>query len=253
MSNYYNIGQFRYSKDVTFTSPEIISYNDNIDIQDGMNETCKYENMGGNIYELLLNHSFQGLTTYHMRVSLASLGPGENNQIFTIKLKGNSSDPNRVQIIKTFELDNTNKEIGDEHVINFVFTPKANFSKMIFELQRTPKLDYNVTHPRKMSFYTQKIKQENDIEKQIVQLPELLSIKNILSTELSSVLGTNQIIKKLGIQGPTDLVFYVNGEPIILGQSQRFELYRPDFNIYSVGFVIKDNARDKEFIMDYCY
>lgn len=253
MSNYYNIGQFRYSKDIKFTLSEIIKSDDNITIDNVGNEVCKYEDRGGNIYELLLTHKFIGLTTYHMQVSLASLGPGNDNQIFTIKLKGNDNDPNREQVIKTFDLDNTNKQVGEEHIINFVFTPKANFSKMVFELNRTPELDYNASIPRKMSFYSTLKKQNDGIEVTKIKLPELLSIKNILSTELSDVLGTNQIIKKLGIQGPTDLVFYVNGEPIILGQSQRFELYRPDFNIYSVGFVIKDNDRDKEFIMDYCY
>ena len=219
MSN-YNIGQFRYKKGMTFTTP--------IDL---IETDIGYEDKGGKVFEQMIKKDFTGLETFYMQVSLASLGKNVK-QLFTIKLKNENSD--RVQIIKTFDLDNGEAEENSEHIIEFVFTPKTNFTHMIFELQRTVEDDYNQENPRKMSF---------------TKLPSLLSVKNVLI----EILGENPVIKKLGIQGPTDLIFYVNGEPMILGQSQMFEIYRPDFNIYSVGFVISETASNINHIMDYCY
>ena len=78
---------------------------------------------------------------------------------------------------------------------------------------------------------------------------ELSSVVNILKTSLNL-----DSIFKLGIQGPTDLITCINGEPIRLGQSGIFEIYKEDFLIYSVGFIIKSNYnKDVNFIMDYCY
>ena len=77
----------------------------------------------------------------------------------------------------------------------------------------------------------------------------LSSVVNILNDSLKL-----DSIFKLGIQGPADLIACVNGEPIRIGKSGIFEIYKDDFNIYSVGFIIDPNVnKDKNFIMDYCY
>ena len=222
MSN-YNIGQLRYSKKTEYLDFKINKKYESTDHEYD-------ENLQMGTKDLKITHAFKGLQTYYFKCSFKDFG--ENiPQTFTIKLK--TEDGKREQIIKTYELGSGNYY----HSVEFAFTPKTDFSKIVFELARSQQYDFMEGEPRKMAFYN---------GSRVV----LASVFNILE----SLLELNSIFK-LGIQGPTDLIVCVNGEPIRIGKSGIFEIFKDDFNIYSVGFIINpnDTNKDKNFIMDYCY
>ena len=219
----YNIGQYRYSKGTGYLSTII-----NKKYELGDNEYD--ENTQTGIKDLKITYPFKGLQTYHLKCSFN--GFGDNSpQEFTLKLK--TEDGKREQIIKTYSFSPTSYY----NSIELAFTPKTDFSKIVFELKRSTEYDFMDGSPREMTFYSG-------------QNLKLFEVKNILKTSLNL-----DSILKIGIQGPTDLIVCVNGEPIRLGQSGIFEIYKEDFIIYSIGFIIDeaDTRRDVSFIMDYCY
>ena len=219
MSN-YNIGQYRYSKSEEYLSTIISKTYTSLDHEYDLIEQTGAE-------DLKITFAFKGLQTYHLKCSLTGFG-GSIPQEFTIKLK--SSDNKREQIIKTFNFTST----SNYHNLEIAFTPKTDFSKLVFELKRSAEHDFT-TSPRKMTFHSS-------------QKVTLSSVTNVLK----SVLGLDSIVK-LGIQGSANLVTCINGEPIRLGKSGMFEIYKEDFSIYSIGFIIKSDDTKLNFIMDYCY
>lgn len=221
MSN-YNIGQLRYSK-----GTEYLSFIINKKYELGDHEYDTNQQMGTR--DLKITYAFKGLQTYYLKCSFNDFGI-DIPQTFTIKLK--TEDGKREQVIKTYELGSGSYY----HSIEFAFTPKTDFSKIVFELARSQQYDFMEGTPREMTFYG-----GNPVM--------LSSVVNILSDSLKL-----DSIFKLGIQGPADLITCINGEPIRIGKSGIFEIYKDDFNIYSVGFIIDPNVnKDKNFIMDYCY
>lgn len=215
MSN-YNIGQIRYSKGVEYLLNKIN--------KKYSSEECEYE---VDTYDLKLVFPFQGLQTYYLKCSLnyENIDTSKDTEL-VVKLKTESEDKTKIreQIITTYTVKNTKTQN-----IEFAFTPRTDFVKIVFELRRT----------------------KENLEKEILflgtQAVELFLVNNILQQEL----GLDSVMK-LGIQGPSDLIVCINGEPIRLGASGMFELYYDDFNIFSVGFIINAN-KSKNFIMDYCY
>lgn len=221
----YNIGQYRYSKGTEYLSSII---NKKYELSDN-----EYDiNTQTGIKDLKITYPFKGLQTYHLTCSFNVFG-ANIPQEFTIKLK--TEDNKREQIIKTYIFEPNS--YSESNSIELAFTPKTDFSKIVFELKRSTEYDFMDGSPREMTFYS----------KDNVKLSEIVNILKV-SLNLDSIF-------KLGVQGPTDLVVCVNGEPIRLGQSGIFEIYKEDFIIYSVGFVIdtEDLLRDVSFIMDYCY
>lgn len=218
----YNIGQYRYSKGTEYLSSIINK-------KYILNDHEYDENTQMGTKDLKITYAFKGLETYYLKCYFNGFGDGIPQE-FTIRLK--SEDGKREQIIKTYSFTPTNYY----NSIEIAFTPKTDFSKIVFELKRSTEYDFMDGVPREMTFS----------ESQPV---ELSSVVNILKTSLNL-----DSIFKLGIQGPTDLITCINGEPIRLGQSGIFEIYKEDFLIHSVGFIIKSNYnKDVNFIMDYCY
>ena len=220
MSN-YNIGQIRYSKGTEYLKSEINKiYTTTEEHEYDLNSQMGTE-------DLKITFAFEGLKTYYLKCSFNGFGDGIP-QTFTIKLK--TEDGKREQIIKVYELTPNDSTSS----IELAFTPKTHFSKIVFELARSQQYDFMDGAPRKMTF-------NKDV-------PVILSsVVNILKNETLNL----DSIFKLGIQGDAELIVCVNGEPIKLGKSGVFEVYREDFNIYSVGFII--DSKERKFIMDYCY
>ena len=214
----YNIGQYRYSKGTEYLSTII---NKTYTLNE--HEYDLNEQMGTK--DLKITYAFKGLQTYYLKCNFT--GFGEIPQEFTVKLK--TDDNKREQIIKTFNFTSKNSY----NSIEIAFTPKTDFSKIVFELKRSTEYDFIDGSPREMTFY----------DKSIVNLSSVINI-------LKTALGLDSLVK-LGVQGSTDLIVCINGEPIRLGKSGMFEIYKEDFNIYSVGFIT--SAKDVNFIMDYCY
>ena len=221
----YNIGQYRYSKGAEYLSTII-------DEVYPLNRHEYDENTQTKTKDLKISYNFKGLTTYHLKCAFNGFGT-DIPQEFTIKLK--TEDGKREQIIKTFSFSGTKYS----NSIEVAFTPKTDFSKIVFELKRETLYDFSGNGPREMTF-----SQSNNVS--------LSSVANILGNAFLNI----DSIFKLGIQGPTDLIICINGEPIRLGPSGVFEVHKEDFVIYAVGFIINKNSRSSEamnFIMDYCY
>lgn len=220
--DFYNIGQYRYSKSENYfsstTSKKI-----------ALNDQTYVDAEGGNFknVDLAYEAPFIGLHTYYFKCELRGLGEGIA-QNFTIKLKDDSGE--REQIVKHYSLSSQGQDRST--VIELVFTPKTYFSKLVFILDRKTTSDFD----RKMSFSPAKE----------VTLSE---VKDIFET---SSFGNIDSIFKIGIQGDPDLIVCINGEPIRLGRSGMFEIHEDDFSIYSIGF-IPPTSNDSYFIMDYCY
>ena len=230
MSN-YNIGQYRYSKATEYLTSII-----NKRYTEG---ECEYDTIGTmQVQDLKITHKFDGLQTYRLKCTLNGLGNTQKDKVLNIKLKLDTpgvEENKKEQTVKTY----TFSPYTTNATIDFVFTPKTGFSKIVFELVRYEEDFINSESKRKLYF---------DPSSNVT----LSSVNNILTEK---ILGCESIFK-LGIQGPTDLIACINGEPIRLGQSGMFEVYKEDFNIYSIGFIIDSDSNsdlDKYFIMDYCY
>ena len=200
-------------------------------------QDCEYDiNTRLNIKDLKITYAFKGLETYYLNCRLNPVNSSSGEpQILTIKLQTTDTIGNviREQIIKEYK-----KPYGfyANTQIELTFTPKTDFSKIIFEF-RNEKVDSKNSQYFMFSsiFNTQ-----------------LFLVNNILN----NVLNIDSAFK-IGIQGPTDLIVCCNGEPIRLGQSGVFEVYKEDFIIHSIGFIprLDSNNINSEysFLMDYCY
>lgn len=219
----YNIGQYRYSKTAEYLSTII-------DEVYPLNRHEYDENTQTKTKDLKITYNFKGLTTYYLKCAFNGFGR-DIPQEFTIKLK--TEDGKREQIIKTFSFTGTDYS----NSIEVAFTPKTDFSKIVFELKRETLYDFSGKGPREMTF-----SQSTNVS--------LSSVANILGNTFLNI----DSIFKLGVQGPADLIICINGEPIRLGPSGVFEVHKEDFTIYSVGFIVKPTiSKTVNFIMDYCY
>lgn len=232
MSN-YNIGQYRYSDQTEYLTYMI---NGMIDVsQQDPNGDYKYYdyNQQTQVYDLKIDFDFQGLQTYYLVCPFLGFGKGITQE-FVVKLKSN--DTNREQIIKTYNMGDRTSEtsIG---TIMLAFTPKTRFHKIVFELKRGKDPTDEESLTRKLVIPSNRA-------------VKLATVNNIL-TNLSNI----DSIFKVGIQGPSDLIVCINGEPIRLGVSEMFEIHKDDFKIYSIGFIPPTATKTNpvHFIMDYCY
>ena len=220
MSN-YNIAQVRYSKGTEYLKSEINKKFTSNDLEYDVNST-----MGTK--DLKITFSFAGLTTYYLSCALIGFGYNTPTSITVKLVTEDTVDNKREQVVKTY----TDLK-SSFYNIEFAFTPKTAFSKIVFELHRTTKDDFSGS-PRVLVFRES---------------------QNVVLSSVNNILAQNNVDSafKLGIQGSPSLITCINGEPIRLGQSGVFEIYREDFDIYSVGFIIKPEDENKNFIMDYCY
>ena len=229
MSN-YNIGQYRYSDQTEYLTYKI---NNKIDVTetDANEDYIYYDyNQLTQVYDLKIDFHFEGLQTYYLICPFLGFGKGITQE-FVVKLKSNTTT--REQIIKTYNLGSRAESgVG---TIMLTFTPKTEFDKIVFELKRgkdptdeeslTRKLEISPNHNVKLAVVNNILKDLNNIDS----------------------------IFKIGIQGSSDLIVCINGEPIRLGVSEMFEIHKDDFKIYSVGFIPSTRRNATYFIMDYCY
>lgn len=149
-------------------------------------------------------------------------------QDFVIKLKNSKY----TQEIKTLNV----KKGNDYTSFELIFTPNATYNQIIFELKRT-NIDFGTTS-RVMN----------------VTISTLSKINNVIETYLSSKYSGLANLKKIGLQGKSNLLFTINGEEIRIGRSGIYELYHQDITITYLGFVIDENTKEDEyFILDFKY
>lgn len=200
-------------------------------------------NMGFSMSTVTTQGGIKDFTDVCLNVS-GNLVPGESyylkftvnqktelDQDFSIILKnrttGDTSITQRVKSYKTIAGENNNK-IAYE----FVFTPNSTYNQIVFQLQRKD-IDYFV--PRKM----------------IVDVIKLCRVTNIIDTSLKVKHPELVYLKKIGVQGPTGMMFVLNGEEIKIGRTGIYELYSDLIQITFLGFIL-DN--DKTFFtVDYQY
>lgn len=153
------------------------------------------------------------------------------DQYFDIILKnkttGDTSITQRVKTYKTIAGKSNNK-IAYE----FVFTPNSTYNQIVFRLQR---IDFDYSLSREMN----------------IEVVELCRVTNIVDTSLKVKHPELVYLKKIGVQGPTGMMFVLNGEEIKIGRTGIYELYSDLIQITFLGFILKN---DKTFFtVDYQY
>ena len=158
--------------------------------------------------------------SYHLIFKVASSNPNP----FKLKLRGNDKE----MIIKEF------RNPGKDAVYEVVFTPNDEIYTVIVAEPDQGKTSVSL----------------NSAE---CVLKPLVNVISVLSTKYDGL----RKLEKMGIQGPTGLLFSMNGEEIRIGKSGIYEVQ--DFPIENLGFVIKDTSpvpyQDGKdfFIMDFQY
>lgn len=154
-----------------------------------------------------------------------------SEQDFDIILKNRTTgDTGITQRVKTYEViaGSSSEKINFE----FVFTPNSTYNQIVFQLKR---VDIDYTNAREM----------------IVNIISLNRVTNIIDTSLKVKHPEIAFLKKIGVQGPTGMMFVLNGEEIKIGRTGIYELYSDLIQIKFLGFIIKD---DKTFFtVDYQY
>lgn len=165
--------------------------------------------------------------TYYVRLRIKRRVDGV--QSFEIKLQEDANaflEEPRVQHIKNIVVyQKVDSEKKDEYdYFEFIFSPNSQYNKLLFVMSRTV-TDFYIKNGRVMDF---------DIE-------DVRVIKNLLTSNvMSSYYGNVSILKKIGIQADSGLLFSINGEEMRIGRSGFYELYDDNIPIISIGFVIKD-------------
>lgn len=226
----YNIGQFK--------STSLTNYGTTITIDDsyyGSNKTIASP-YGDTAKDgtLSIPNGFKKDNIYHLKFYLTSNSYNISHKI-TIKLY---ETKNKFQTIKIINISSPK----DNNLIDITFTPDFNFPYLIFEVERN-----SITINDGSYYYCTGINKA-----------EVLT--NIIETPAFGP-GNGQILKQIGIQGPPELGFSVNGESLKLGKTGIYE--SNNMNIKSLGFIIdRNNAQDTNpikiddptfFIVDYLY
>lgn len=165
----------------------------------------------------------------------------ESIQDFSIKLKSNEATIEDIQTVRTYSV----KQGVDKTIFELIFNPNSNYNQIVFELKRLA-LDFYIDNGDNTSGRIMEIN--------ILQFDRVV---NVISDYLSSKFDGVERLKKIGIQGPTGLLFCIDGEEIRIGKSGIYELCKDDIEISYIGFIIKDSLYTQEgkdfFIMDFKY
>lgn len=226
----YKIAQFRrnqidsYSTNINYSVSTIVNTNSIINFRD----TCI--NISGS--DLVTS-----LYSYYLRFEVKQLI--NSPQDFSIKLENDGS--NMIQVIKTLNV----KQGNESTVFEMIFKPNSSYGKIVFELSRIAS-DFTLdngdgTVGRIMN----------------INILDFYIINNIIDSYLKSSFPGLTKLKKIGIQGPSGLLFTIDGEEIRIGRSGIYELYNEEISISYLGFIIKDSISSLDgkdfFILDFKY
>lgn len=162
-------------------------------------------------------------------------------QEFTLNLQNDEIFVDNVQTIRTFIV----KQGTGSVTFELIFNPNSNYNQIVFELRRMA-LDFYIDNGDNTSGRIMNIK--------ILQFDRVI---NVISSYLAKKYAGMTSLKKIGIQGPSGLLFCIDGEEIRIGRSGIYELYNEDISISYIGFIIKDSLFTQDgkdfFIMDFNY
>lgn len=226
------VGQFRRNSIENFLTP--INDYSIIDVELDNDEYEGKPSFIDKALKITNNTSFEVGQSYYFNFKIK-----QKDKLQTIKVylrkhfdanrKGEAKE-DRTQLIDTFIIP-----IGTNEYSNFelIFSPNYNYDEIIFELQRTL-IDYQQSPSRV-------------IDLTINDLSEMVNVIDYI--------GHSPLLK-IGIQGPTGLLFCINGEEIRMGKSGIYEILN-GYKVNSIGFVPKPDSISPGgkdyFILDYQY
>ena len=226
----YNIGQFR--KDMINDSNYItnLSY-ESITIQ---TQTESIVSITFTDRALQLTNALEYGNNYFLKVGIIRQ---ETEQKFDVVLKNNTSTSNLSQTISTFTvpaLDNTNNNTA---IIELVISPNSSYNQIIFQLRRIAD-DFTITNEQGTIGRIIKISTSDT---------SIGQMRNILDT-----IGQSPLTK-IGMQGPSGLLFCINGQEIRIGPNGIYEI-KNGYKITFIGCAILPNdVNNNYFILDYQY
>lgn len=228
-----NIAQLRrneidtYSTAITYRQDLIKNENGIIDFYD----PCLYLSGNSNVVTSLYG--------YYLKFEVKQLP--DSVQEFTIKLQSDEVNIDNIQSVRTF----TVKQGVGTTAFELIFNPNSNYNHVVFELRRLA-LDFYIDNGDSTNGRIMNIK--------ILQFDRII---NVVSTYLAKKYAGLVNLKKIGIQGPPGLLFYIDGEEMRIGRRGIYELYNEDISISYIGFIIKDSLFTQDgkdfFIMDFNY
>lgn len=223
----YVVGQLL--KDEETENKYLLDYKQNEDFSIE-NDSTNYDYLTGyysfeDIGIVLSNKQFIPSETYYLSfyVERVFLEDDKGKSVsFDIMSRDGNGDYE--QYIKTVNVQEGSKE--NLVFVNLIFTPIVPCDRIVLKLRRTSE-DFIPGREKKLS----------------IESITLQKIENILP---------EQNIEKIGIQGPSGLLFTINGEEMRIGRTGIYELYNKDIPITYLGFVTK-KGDNKFFIVDYQY
>ena len=148
-------------------------------------------------------------------------------QIIKVYLRNTNKNFDDIKYLKTIVVPAG--ETTDYSTFELVFSPNDSFSynEIYFELQRSSLTD------------------KNKINLFITKLDKVYNVIEFLEKTTEN----QMIIKKIKISSSPYLIFVVNGEPIKIGKTGKYET-NDELKISSIGFIVLNN---ESFILDYQY
>ena len=123
-------------------------------------------------------------------------------QSFDIKLVRFDEEKGDEQYIKTIDIQPLQEGLNEWYDIEFIFTPAADFDTILFELDRI-KIDFT-----------------GEVRVPIILYEELSLINNIVTSQI----GNEIELLKIGVQSRPGLLMCVNGEEIRVGRTGIYEI-----------------------------
>ena len=203
------------------------------------------------------NPTIENGESYYLKFKIKKRN--DSNQFFILKLKDDRTDIVE-QKIKSYNIRQFTSNDSEYEIYEVIISPNGSYKKIVFELGRNSN-DYFIEivdgqeHNLKASTEdaTNSTLGKSEyigrlMDLQILTFQKITNVIDYLSIPADKV----EILKKIGIQGPSGLLMCINGEEIRIGRSGLYEI-NYDINITFLGFVIKEKSNNDYFILNYQY
>ena len=228
----YNIGQFRYSSNTSFSTALSMTLDYQIS-EDTVGGGLDFKNPYGILQgDNILNNQ----NCYYLKFGVKKLPSVQN---FYLKLRNSTETEDNEQLIDEFKVDAL--KAGEENEIVYfetIISPNSVYNQIVWELRRIP-MDYSSPNP-------------DGTQGRVMIVTGDFTYTRLTDLLASSIIITNNgYLTKIGVQGPPSLLMCINREQIRIGKTGIYELNNQNIRITSISFVPKSDS--DYFIMDYEY
>ena len=228
----YNIGQFRYSSNASFSTALSMTLDYQIS-EDTVGRGLDFKNPYGILQgDNILNNQ----NCYYLKFGVKKLPSVQN---FYLKLRNSTETEDNEQLIDEFKVDAL--KAGEEDGIVYfetIISPNSVYNQIVWELRRIP-MDYSSPN-------------SDGTQGRVMTVTGDFTYTRLIDLLASSIIMTNNgYLTKIGVQGPPSLLMCINREQIRIGRTGIYELNNQNIRITSISFVPKSDS--DYFIMDYEY